>query len=283
MESNRFSIDGEAVFRYGLTQFLGEHMDPSSRLGWTDVVRAGSAVTSLFGALLFASVASCLCGSLFAAWLDDEDEGAACNPDGLTDDEAGFDARHEAGHAIVARDLRPEWFQQVDLYPMGISLEEDHCATGITMLDLPGTMTRDELHDRIAIAYGGYAADIQYRLQPVTGSGRDIEMATLIAIASIDEYGIGLVVMPYNHRLLRDRHVVLSPELEALRSVEIRSLLDESLVLATEIVRSSEARIEIVAGALLDAPGLTLTREDVDQLFAADAGPLSAETPHSYE
>lgn len=260
-------------------------MSEKKRFTASDIVRIVTSTVTLVSTLMFVFSALCFCGGILAvstASLETEEPMGFCNEAGLSADEVAASARHEAGHTIVALALHPEWFEQTDLFPYGIMLGET-CATGITSLALPADMTRDDVRDHIAITYGGYVADLHVRGQPTTGASRDLRVATIVAVEAIDEMGMGDALQPYNYGILRQEGIWVGNEMGEARDMEIRRLLDEGILLATEVLSERWNEVDVIGAALADAPKLTLTAMDITQ--AIEEGSVMTEdgSLQSYE
>jgi len=251
----------------------------------SDVVRVVASSVTLVSTLMFMLSTLCLCGGILMISTEDpetEEQTEFCHAAGLTADEVAASARHEAGHTVVTLALHPEWFEQTDLFPYGLLLGET-CATGITSLALPADMTRDDIRDHIAITYGGYVADLHVRGQPTTGASRDLRVATSVAIEAIDEMGMGGVLQPYNYGILRQEGIWVGNEMGEARDMEIRRLLDEGILLATEVLSGRWDEVDVIGAALADAPRLTLTALDVTRAIGENSVMTEDDSLQSYE
>ncbi len=210
----------------------------------------------------------------------EDDDRDLCNPDGLTDTEKQSSAYHEAGHTVVTLATHPEWFETTDVFPYGVHLGEV-CATGLTSLKLPADMSRDEIRDEIAIEYGGYIADLSLHGRPMTGSSRDILMATDLALSAVREWGMGENTPPYNFRLLRAEGVVFDGHTTLTESMEVRMLLDEAITVAIQALNENDDKVIIISEALADAPSLRLNAVDISEVLAQQTtvDPVSISAP----
>lgn len=251
-----------------------------------DLVRVAASSVTLVSMLFCVGTAGSVCTGLAAVVGmtsgDGDDETELCNEEGLTEEEKLGSARHEAGHTVVALALHPEWFEQTDLYPLGIMVG-DTCATGITSITTPSDMSRDDLRDWMAILYGGYVVDLRHDGQPSSGSSRDIRVATLIAVEAVNAMGMGEVTPPYNFEVMRDGGIALGAHVEEARAMEVERMLSEAIGLAITVVSENTDEVDAIALALADSPTLTLTPDDVAAALA-DRSLLTEDDPlQSYE
>lgn len=211
----------------------------------------GIAITVLNGAL-----------TALNAWLFLEGRKVAevepCNPLGLTERQALATAGHEAGHTLVAFALKPEWFVRTDLFPYGADVGDGECATGITSIETPPYLLRDELRDWLAIMYGGYAGDMAAQGQPGAGSGRDIRLATQMAARMVEEIGMGTAIPPYNFKLLGNGAGDWSARYGSQLAYGIESLLLEAERRALETIIHRRPEFDAVTRALVTPPSYSL-------------------------
>jgi cell division protease FtsH len=177
----------------------------------------------------------------------------------LTADDRRLAAYHEAGHALVNL-LLPglDPVQKVSIVPRGRAL-------GITYA-VPEqerrTQTRAYLLGRLAIAYGGRAAEeLVFGADRITtGAANDFQQATELARRMVTEFGMSDAVgpiavsehpepAPWGWAALPRREV--SPHTAELVDREIRRLVDEAHHQASEVLASHRAALDALADALL--------------------------------
>jgi cell division protease FtsH len=166
-------------------------------------------------------------------------------------------AYHEAGHAVVAaveKEADPP--SKVTIIPRGRAL-------GSTMT-LP---ERELLHQskrglvaRLAVLFGGRAAEARFCGDISAGASSDIQRATQIARSMVTELGMSEAVGPINYgdrqgseflgtELMRDRSH--SEEMARLIDDEIKRLIDGAYERAETILADHSNAVEEIAKALL--------------------------------
>ncbi|MDR3289894.1 MAG: ATP-dependent zinc metalloprotease FtsH [Rickettsiales bacterium] len=178
-------------------------------------------------------------------------------------------AYHEAGHAIVAMNLKNvDPIHKITIIPRG------H-AGGVTSF-LPED---DKMYERkiqmledIAVAFGGRAAEeIIWGGDMVTGgASSDIKYATYMAQRMVAVYGFSEKLGPVNYdRKLKDDNKFApepaSQEILNLIDSEIRSIIEIQKAKATEILKNKQKDLKILAEGLLKYE--TLDKEQVEKLL----------------
>lgn len=191
-------------------------------------------------------------------------------------------AYHEAGHALVARELpNMDPVHKVSIVSRGM-------AGGYTMV-LPmedkHVTTRSELTDYLAYAMGGRAAEELTFKEVSTGDQNDLDRATKLARKMITEYGmserLGPLTFGHGHEdqvflgrdLARERNY--SEEVAAIIDQEVKSLVEGAYERAKEILKREKNKLDKIVAALLDKE--TLNREEFEALFQDDNPPGGAE------
>jgi len=181
-------------------------------------------------------------------------------------------AYHEAGHALVARELpRIDPVHKVSIVSRGM-------AGGYTMvlpLEDKHVTTRSELKDYLAYALGGRAAEELAFNEVSTGDQNDLERATKLARKMITEYGmsenLGPLTFGHGHEdkvfLGRDisRERNYSEEVAALIDKEVRALVEGAYERAKGILKREWDKLEKIVEALLERE--TLNRDEFEALF----------------
>ncbi len=197
----------------------------------------------------------------------------------LTEDERRLTAYHEAGHAIVGLKIPgSDPLHKVTIVPRGRALgltfwipEEDR-----------HNYTKDWLEGRLACAYGGRVAEeLVFGSDKVTtGASNDIEQATAIARRMVTQFGmsekVGMIAVGD-----REQEIFLGREIMQRREIsermsetvdaEVKRILDQAYVRATEILTESRELLDRIAAALLERE--TLDREDLALLAGGEPLP----------
>lgn len=171
----------------------------------------------------------------------------------LTASEERVVATHEAGHAVVS--LFCKHAEPIDR----ISIQADAAgALGFVRYQDPAqkyVITRGKLLDQLAVLMGGREAE-QLLLDDLSvGSVGDLEHATAIARALVEQFGMGgeeVGIVRYFDEEGRNRrraHLSAS-QLEAIDGA-VRKLLDDACRRAAEILRENRAVLELLRDELL--------------------------------
>ena len=169
-------------------------------------------------------------------------------------------AYHESGHAIVATKL-PELdpVHKISIVQRGFG------ALGYTM-QLPTedryTMTRTELVNRLAVLFGGRAAEEVAIGEITTGAHNDLQRATDIARSMVTEYGmsdlLGAVNFDGNKRAkfldipMPPERGLYSEETAQTIDTEIKRILEEAHTTARRILSENRDALEVVTRRLLE-------------------------------
>src|SRR5258708_4173749 len=167
-------------------------------------------------------------------------------------------AYHEGGHALVAM-LQPgaDPVHKVTIIPRGMAL-------GVTQqlpLDDRYTYPRDYLMTRLAVMFGGRAAEEVIFGHMTTGAGDDIEKATELARKMVCEWGMSkeLGPMTFGRReeqifLGRDiaHHKDYSEHTALEIDREVRRIIDDAYQKARQLLSDHLALLHEIAARLLD-------------------------------
>ncbi len=191
----------------------------------------------------------------------------------MTDDEKRLTAFHEAGHAIVGLYVpKHDPLHKVTIIPRGRAL-------GVTMA-LPErdrySYSRLELESKLAVMFGGRAAEeIVFGEDNVTtGAGNDIKQATDMARRMVTEFGFSDKLGPLRYSDNQEevflghsvtQHKNVSDATAKLIDEEVRRLVDEAEIKATDILVAHRGDLDAVAEALLEYE--TLSGEEVKALL----------------
>jgi cell division protease FtsH len=179
-------------------------------------------------------------------------------------------AYHEAGHALVAK-LLPgaDPVHKVTIIPRGMAL-------GLTQqvpIDDRHSVTKDWVLTRLAIMFGGRAAEELILSQLSTGAGDDIERATDLARKMVCEWGMSdkLGPMTFGKKeeeifLGRDftQQVGYSESTAVQIDSEVRRIILEAYERAKMLLRRNLAVLHKMAEALLERE--SLDGSDIDEI-----------------
>jgi len=194
----------------------------------------------------------------------------------IAEEERRATAYHEAGHALLHYFLpNADPFHKVTIVPRGRAL-------GLT-LSLPEKDTysrsRGWLFDRIVITYGGYAAETLVFGETTTGTAQDLRQATDLARRMVCEWGMAETMGPIAYGQ-EDEPIFLGKEIarhkdyseETARKIDeaIRSILDQGMKKAMEILKRERERLEALAKELVLKE--TLEDAEIRQLLSLSTG-----------
>jgi cell division protease FtsH len=202
----------------------------------------------------------------------------------MSDRERKATAIHEAGHALVAiRTPGADPVHKISIVPRGQAL-------GLTWF-LPHeerhTITRSWCMGKLMCVLGGRAAEELVFDDITNGAANDIEVATSLARRMVCEWGMSDQLGPVmlggknagvflGKELVETEH--LSEHYRHLIDDEIRSVVDDALIAARDILKNNRPALEGLADALLQKE--VLDRGQVDQIVRR---PNSAEFIESTE
>jgi len=190
----------------------------------------------------------------------------------MREEERRLTAYHEAGHAVCAMTVKGnDPLHKVTIVPRGRAL-------GIAFTlpeDDRVSVTREQIEARLAMAYGGRAAEemIFGHDHVTTGAASDITQATGIARRYVTQWGLSDTIGPI---LVGDneQEVFLGRELMSRREVsektaqlvdtEVKRVIDQAYNRAKSVLTEHLDLLHKVAKALLERE--TLTRDDIEVL-----------------
>src|SRR5881409_108329 len=197
----------------------------------------------------------------------------------LTDEERKLTAYHEAGHALVSLKIPGlDPLHKVTIVPRGRAL-------GITF-SLPEedrhNYTKQYIHGRIAMAYGGRVAEeLVFGPEKVTtGAAQDIQHATDVARRMVTQYGLSDTIGPIaigdrEAEIFLGREVVqrreISDRTAEIVDTELKRILSEAYERARTIISDHRPALDRLASALLERE--TLDRDEVELVVAGKALP----------
>ncbi|MDR1696542.1 MAG: ATP-dependent zinc metalloprotease FtsH [Endomicrobium sp.] len=187
-------------------------------------------------------------------------------------------AYHEAGHTLVAKFLpNTDPVHKVTIIPRGASL-------GHT-LQLPEKdkhmLTKTEALNRIAILFGGRAAEEIAYNELSTGASHDIAQATKLAKRMVIEFGMSEKVGPLaldqgsSEEVFLGRDISRQPHLSEKMSEmidsEIKRIADDGLKTASGILSENKKILDAMVDYLLERE--TLNSEDIDKIAKGEPLP----------
>ena len=189
----------------------------------------------------------------------------------MTDSDKYLTAVHEAGHAIVCKDLQKNvTVHEVSIIPRGY-------AGGYTQMRPTDDSTyqkKSDLLNDIAVALGGRMAEKLYLDDISTGASGDLEQATKIARAMVVTFGmseeVGLVHLGGNDNeffLGRDYQSRLnySEKEAALIDAEIRKLINSAQTMAEKVLTKHKKALHVLVDCLLEKE--TVYADEIDQIM----------------
>ncbi|TVR95614.1 MAG: ATP-dependent metallopeptidase FtsH/Yme1/Tma family protein [Rhodospirillales bacterium] len=197
----------------------------------------------------------------------------------LRDMERRTVAYHELGHAIVAW-LLPgvDEVHKVSIIPRGIG------ALGYTMqrpTEDRFLMTEEELRNRIAVLFGGRAAERLVFDRVTTGAADDIQKATDIARNMVTRFGMSKTVgqvtfeEPRGYLEAVQRRPYADETAKAI-DAEVRSILQGGFDLASRILDANRKLLDAAVERLLDEE--TLEQDALRELMADATLPAEAKS-----
>ncbi len=188
----------------------------------------------------------------------------------MNEDERKVTAYHEAGHAIVAH-MSPHMdpVQKVSIISRGR-------AAGYT-IRLPTedrTMrTREEYKEDIAVALGGYAAELAFFGDITTGASNDMQNATKLARNMVTQWGMSDALGPRTYGERQDM-IFLGREIQETRDYsedkailidkEIDRLIGDGLATAKRIVAEQKDAMDRICAHLIEKE--IIERDDFEQI-----------------
>ncbi len=191
----------------------------------------------------------------------------------ITEKERKLTAYHEAGHAVLIRNLEnSDPVHQVTIIPRGM-------AGGMTMFLPKEDRTFDSkkhMESSLVHLLGGRVAEALVLDDISTGASNDIERATDIARNMVTRYGMSekLGTVNYSHPdevfIGKDfaSKQTYSDETAALIDCEIKRLIDEAYAKAEKLLKENMDKLELIAETLLDIE--TLDAEQFEQLYTGE-------------
>jgi len=180
-------------------------------------------------------------------------------------------AYHEAGHALVASLLpHADPIHKISIISRGN-------AGGYTLklpFDDKRLITRKTFLDDIAMAFGGYAAELEVYGDLSTGPSNDLQQITAMARDMVMKYGMNSVVGPIAvesdekkiiYGNLSESKNILGIDLANKVDSEIKKICEEGLITAKKIVQEKRNVLDFIAKELMEKENLE--REDFEKIL----------------
>jgi len=190
----------------------------------------------------------------------------------MTDDEKKMTAYHEAGHAIVSvHEEASDPIHKATIIPRGRAL-------GMVMR-LPErdsySYHRDKMHANLSVAMGGRVAEeiIFGHAKVSSGASSDIQYATNLARNMVTQWGMSDKLGPLQYEEQSEGYLGMGAAQRTFRSGstnelidnEIKDLVEGAHKRATDILKTNEDQLHLLAQALLEYE--TLTGEEINTLL----------------
>jgi len=190
----------------------------------------------------------------------------------MTDDEKKMTAYHEAGHAIVSvHEDASDPIHKATIIPRGRAL-------GMVMR-LPErdsySYHRDKMHANLSVAMGGRVAEeiIFGHNKVSSGASSDIQYATSLARNMVTQWGMSDKLGPLQYEEQSEGYLGMGQAQRTFRSGstnelidnEIKSLVEGAHARATDILKTHEDQLHLLAQALLEYE--TLSGEEINALL----------------
>jgi cell division protease FtsH len=211
----------------------------------------------------------------------------------MTDDEKKMTAYHEAGHALVSlNEPASDPIHKATIIPRGRAL-------GMVMR-LPErdnySYHRDKMHADLAVSMGGRVAEeIIFGHDKVSsGASSDIQYATKLARSMVTKWGMSDKLGPLQYEESQEGYLGMgqtartmgSDETNKLIDAEIKSLVEGAHIRATEILKTQEDKLHLLAQAMLEYE--TLSGDEIRELLEsgkidrpdAPSGPATVRPVH---
>ncbi|UYV15840.1 ATP-dependent zinc metalloprotease FtsH [Porphyrobacter sp. ULC335] len=190
----------------------------------------------------------------------------------MTDDEKRMTAYHEAGHAIVSvHEEASDPIHKATIIPRGRAL-------GMVMR-LPErdsySYHRDKMHANLSVSMGGRVAEeiIFGHSKVSSGASSDIQYATKLARSMVTQWGMSDKLGPLQYEEQSEGYLGYGASQRTFRSGQTNELIDNEIkglvegahARATDILKTHEDQLHLLAQALLEYE--TLTGDEINSLL----------------
>ncbi|MBX9744748.1 MAG: ATP-dependent zinc metalloprotease FtsH [Chlamydiales bacterium] len=180
-------------------------------------------------------------------------------------------AFHESGHAIAGLVVKhSDPVDKVTIIPRGFSLGATHFMPQKNRL----SYWKKELLDQLIVLMGGRAAEELFVQDMSSGAQHDIAQATKMARAMVCQWGMSeLGTVSYDEQSESGQYLGMqnyreknySDETAQVIDKQVRSLIDEALKQALEILEKNRDKVELMANMLMKFE--TLDAKDVKEIM----------------
>ncbi|MDR0822159.1 MAG: ATP-dependent metallopeptidase FtsH/Yme1/Tma family protein, partial [Endomicrobium sp.] len=189
-------------------------------------------------------------------------------------------AYHESGHTIVAKMLpKADPVHKVSIIPRGQAL-------GLTWQLPEGEKhltTKEEAMDKIAVMFGGRAAEQIIFNELSTGASNDISQATKLATKMVTTFGMSDKIGPISldkdsggevflgRDISKNSH--LSEKMSELVDIEIKKIIDDGLKTAMTILKKHKKIMDDMVAQLLKKE--TLNSDEIETIVKGHLEPVA--------
>ncbi|MBP9765860.1 MAG: ATP-dependent zinc metalloprotease FtsH [Candidatus Pacebacteria bacterium] len=189
----------------------------------------------------------------------------------LSDKEKEKTAYHEAGHALVASLLpNADPVHKISI----ISRGNGGGFTWKLPLDDKRLLTTKDFIDDIAMAFGGYAAEVEIYGDVSTGPSGDLQQITSMARDMVMKYGMSKVVGPMAiesdekkviYGSLSDSKNIIGHDLADRVDDEIKKICEQGLATAKNIIKEKRNILEYITKELMEKENIE--REEFEKIL----------------
>jgi hypothetical protein len=176
-------------------------------------------------------------------------------------------AVHEAGHAIVILALRTELGIDIEYATIRGNSHNDGYVQPTVEPDFSGSI--NSLKSRIAVDYGGLAAEQIIFGENTAGVSQDLTNAANMAYHMVTSYGLSESLIPADWDSIYQRGAA-DQETWGLASQEISTHIIRGYHMSFEIAKLYQEQITLLADALMNDPDQTLNAKEIKALLNYD-------------
>ena len=165
----------------------------------------------------------------------------------ISEDDKRETAYHEAGHAVVGHIVGGDPIHKITIVPRGRAL-------GLTVT-LPEedrySLSVEEIHNRLAMLFGGRVAEEMFNKSVSTGASDDFARASQLARSYVAEWGfskLGPMVVSHNRY---DPNAIVSQATQREVDLEIRELIDTEMTRTRKILEENRDKMHKVVELLM--------------------------------
>ena len=195
----------------------------------------------------------------------------------MTEDEKKMTSYHECGHVLVGKFVpHGDPLHKVTIIPRGRALGVTHFLPE----DDKHSRSKEWFEAKIAMALGGRAAELLVFGNLTSGAQGDIKMVTQMARQMVCELGMSDNLGPVNYSsgdgevfLGRDFavHKDISEATAELIDKEVRTIIDEGMVRAQDVLKEHEELLHRMSALLMERE--TLDADEIDMIIKGEELP----------